>query len=136
MVRIVGFVLHPARYEPFFFTVLTNVREIIGHSDLFSFSVIEIYANKYRFDVLTLDALYAVTNLVHLVWRDAHGPANTRGDAKCPAQRLAVVCHATYVALRPSRVVTDVREFVAKCVPRGIATSVPINSRLESTFSR
>lgn len=89
-----------------------------------------------RFDVLTLDALYAVTNLVHRVWRAVPGPANTREHAKCPAQRLAIVYHATNVALRPSRVATDVQESVVKCVRRGIATNVPINSRLESTFSR
>jgi hypothetical protein len=54
-----------------YFTLLTtqrrllNVREFLRHLNLLSFSVIEIYANRYRFDVLTLDALYAVTNLVH-----------------------------------------------------------------------
>jgi hypothetical protein len=96
----------------------------------------KIYAHRYRFDVLILDVLYTVTNLVHRVWRAAPGPANTRGDAKCPAQRPAIVCHVTNVALRPSRVAIDVQEFVVKCVRRGIATNVPINTRLESTFSR
>lgn len=70
------------------------------------------------------------------MWRAAPGLANTRGDAKCLAQRPAIVCHVTNIALKPSLVGTDVQEFVVKCVRRGIATNVPINSRLESTFSR
>ncbi|TGO45849.1 hypothetical protein BCON_0361g00090 [Botryotinia convoluta] len=69
---------------------------------------------RCRFDVLTPDALYAVTNLVHHVWRAVRGPASTSGHAKCPAQRLAIVCHATNIALRPSLVGTDVQEFVVK----------------------
>jgi hypothetical protein len=110
--------------------------KLLRHLDLFSFSIIQLYANRYRFDVLTLDALYAVTNLVHRVWRAAPGLANTKGHAKCPAQRLAIVCHATNAALRPSLVATDVQEFVVKCVRKGIATNVLINSRIESIFSR
>jgi len=108
---------------------------IIRHWVLFSLGVIKLYINRYRFDVLTLDALYAVTNLAHRVWRAAPGPASTRGHAKCPAQPLAIVCHATNVALRPSIVAIDVQEFAVKCVQKGIATNVLINSRLESTFS-
>ena len=68
-------------------------------SKLLSLGVIEIYANRYRFNVLTLDAPYAVTNPAHRVWRAAPGPANTTGDAKCPAQRLAIVYPATSAAL-------------------------------------
>jgi hypothetical protein len=100
------------------------------------FGVIKLYINSYRSDVLTLDALYAVTNLVHRVWRAAPGLVSTRGHAKCPAQRLATVCHATNVALRPSLVATDVQEFVVKRVQKGIATNALIDLRLESTFSR
>jgi hypothetical protein len=95
-----------------------------------------MYTNRYRFDILTLDALYSATNLVHRVWRAVPGPASTKGHAKCLTQRLAIVFHAANVALRPSRVAIDVQEFVVKCVRRGIATNARINSRLESTFSR
>jgi hypothetical protein len=100
------------------------------------FTVIKLCINSRRSDVLTLDALYSVTNLVHRVWRAAPGPVSIREHAKCPAQHLAIVCHATNVALRPSLVVTDVQEFVVKCVQKGIATNVLIDLRLGSTFSR
>ena len=100
------------------------------------FSVTQIHANRYRFDVLTLDVHYCVTNLVHRVCRRAIGPANIRGHAKCPVQRLAIVCHAINVALRPSHVAINVQEFVVKYVRRDIATNVPINSKLESTSLR
>ena len=100
------------------------------------FTVRQIYANRGRFDVLTLDVHYLVTNLVHRVCRPALGPANIRGHATCPAQRLAIVCHATNVALRPLHVAINAQEFVVKCAWRDIATSVPINSMLESTSLR
>jgi len=100
------------------------------------FSVIKLYINSHRSDVLTLDALYSVTNLVHRVWRAAPGPVSTRGRAKCPAQHLAIVSHAANVVLRPSLVATDVQESVVKCVQKGIATNVLIDLRLGSTFSR
>jgi hypothetical protein len=92
-----------------------------------------VHANRYRFGALTPDALYAVTNLVHRAWRAVLGPVNIREYAKCPAQRLAIVCHATNVALRPSRVVIDVQEFVVKCARKGIVINALINSSLEST---
>lgn len=100
------------------------------------FSVTQIHANRHRFDVLTLDVHYGVTNLVHRVCRRALGPANIRGHATCPAQRLAIVCHAINVALRPSHAAINVQEFVVKYVRRNIATNVPINPKLESTSLR
>jgi hypothetical protein len=100
------------------------------------FIATKLYINRYRSDVLTLDALYSVTNLVRRVWRAAPGPVSTRRHAKCPARRLAIVCHAINVAPRPSLVATDVQEFVVKCVQKGIATNVLTDLRLESTFSR
>ena len=105
-------------------------------SKLLSLGVIQIYANRYRFNVLTLDAPYAVTNPVHRVWRAAPGTANTRADAKCPVQRLVIVYPVTNAALRHSRVAIDVQGYVVKCVPKGIATNVLVNSKLESTFSK
>ncbi len=93
-------------------------------------------ANRYRFDVLTLDVPYAVTNPVHHLLKVAPGSVNTEGIAKCPVLRLAVVFHVINVAPRTSSVDINVREFVVKCVPRNIATNVQINSTLEWNFSK
>jgi hypothetical protein len=88
-------------------------------------------ANRYRFDVLTLDVPYAVTNPVHHVLKVAPSSVNTEGIAKCPVLCLAVVFHVINVAPRTSSVDINVRESVVKCVPRNIATNVQINSTLE-----
>jgi hypothetical protein len=110
--------------------------EMMGHSDLDFPSRTEKHANICRFDALTLDAHYAVTNLVHHVSKAAPGSANTKGSAKCPALRRAAAFHVTNVAPIPSHVDINVQEPVVKCVLRGIATNVPINLTLELNFSK
>jgi hypothetical protein len=109
---------------------------MMRYPDLYFSSGMETHANRCRFDVRTLDAHYAVTNPVHHVSRAAPGPANTGGIVKCPALHLAAVFHVANVALRSSPVDINAQEPVVKCVPRGIAIDVPINSTLEWTFSR
>lgn len=63
--------------------------------------------------MISFSVYITLSSTLYTVWRPAPGPVNTRGHAIWPAQRLAIVCHVTNVALGPYRVAIDVQEFVA-----------------------
>ena len=83
-----------------------------------------LVSHLVRFAVLTLDALYAVTNLVRHAWRNAHGPVNTKEIAQCRAQHRVAVFRVTNVALDVYPAHTSVLGYAAKNALNAIARYV------------
>ena len=83
-----------------------------------------LVSHLVRFAVLTLDALYAATNLVRHAWRNVHGPANTKEIAQCLAPHRVAGFLVTNAAPDVYPAHTSVLGYAAKNALNAIARYV------------